>query len=40
MERLRQNNDALVDIFTELNKKRIEGLKETGADITNEFVKY
>ena len=38
MERLRQNNDALVDIFTELNKKRIEGLKESGADITNELL--
>ena len=38
MERLRQNNDALVDIFTELNKKRIEGLKETGADITNDLL--
>jgi len=38
MERLRQNNDALVDIFTELNKKRIEGLKEFGADITNELL--
>lgn len=38
IERLRQNNDALVDIFTELNKKRIEGLKETGADITNDLL--
>ena len=38
MERLRRNNDALVDIFTELNKKRIEGLKESGADITNELL--
>ncbi len=38
IERLRQNNDALVDIFTELNKKRIEGLKESGADITNELL--
>ncbi|MFA7088332.1 MAG: hypothetical protein WC146_03265, partial [Patescibacteria group bacterium] len=38
MERLRQNNDALVDIFTELNKKRIEGLRETGADITNDLL--
>ena len=38
MERLRQNNDALVDIFTELNKNRIEGLKESGADITNELL--
>jgi hypothetical protein len=38
MERLRQNNDALVDIFTELNTKRIEGLKESGADITNELL--
>lgn len=38
IERLRRNNDALVDIFTELNKKRIEGLKESGADITNELL--
>lgn len=38
IERLRQNNDALADIFTELNKKRIEGLKETGADITNDLL--
>ena len=38
MERLRKNNDALVDIFTELNTKRIEGLKETGADITNDLL--
>jgi len=38
IERLRQNNDALVDIFTELNTKRIEGLKETGADITNDLL--
>ena len=38
MERLRQTNDALVDIFTELNKKRIEGWKESGADITNDLL--
>lgn len=38
IERLRQNNDALADIFTELNKKRIEGLKETGVDITNDLL--
>lgn len=38
IERLRQNNDALADIFIELNKKRIEGLKETGVDITNDLL--
>ena len=38
IERLRKNNDALADIFTELNTKRIEGLKETGADITNDLL--